>query len=140
MPDCVFCEIAAGHSPASVVYEDDLALAFLDIHPVNAGHTLVVPKGHAPDLAGLEGSLGKHLFGIAMDIAAALRRSGLRCDGINLFLADGEAAFQDVFHVHLHVIPRFEGDSFKIDADWSVSPPREELDRIARAIHQHLRP
>jgi diadenosine tetraphosphate (Ap4A) HIT family hydrolase len=60
--------------------------------------------------------------------AAAIRESGVQCEGINLFLADGEAAFQDIFHVHMHVFPRFEGDSFKLVANWSEKPPREELD------------
>ena len=74
------------------------------------------------------------IFTVAMRLAAALRASGLPCEGINLFLADGEAAFQEVFHTHLHVFPRFAGDTFRISADWSLTPPREELDRLAALI------
>ena len=132
---CIFCEIAAGRAPSSLVYEDDLALAFLDIQPVNPGHTLVIPRFHYASLAELDETIGGHLFKVAQRIAQALRETGLRCEGVNLFLADGEAAFQDVFHVHLHVLPRFSGDSFKIHADCSSQPDRAALDQIASSIH-----
>jgi histidine triad (HIT) family protein len=71
-----------------------------------------------------------------MRLERALRRSGLRCEGVNLFLADGEAAFQDVFHLHLHLFPRFAGDQFTVSADWSVRPDRAELDTVAAMIRQ----
>ncbi len=132
--DCVFCAIVAGQAPASRIYEDDLVLAFLDIQPVNPGHTLVIPKAHYPSLAALDPEAGAPLFRVAQRIAAALRASGLPSEGVNFFLADGEAAFQDVFHVHLHVIPRFKGDAFKISADWSQRPARAELDKVAAQI------
>jgi diadenosine tetraphosphate (Ap4A) HIT family hydrolase len=134
MSDCIFCAIATGQAPASAVYEDDLALAFLDIQPVNPGHLLIIPKRHAAQLADLDEQTGAHLFCVAMRLAQALRRSGVRCEGVNLFLADGEAAFQEVFHIHLHVLPRFTGDPFKIDADWSIQPARDELDALAAQI------
>jgi histidine triad (HIT) family protein len=124
--DCIFCAIVNRQAPASIVHEDDLSLTFLDIRPVNPGHLLVVPKRHLRSLANLDESTGAHLFRIAMRAASALRRSGLPAGGINLFLADGAAAFQDVFH--LHVIPRFPGDAFRITADWSATPSREEID------------
>lgn len=94
---CVFCEIVAGRAPASIVYEDDLCLAIMTIGPVNPGHLLVLPRAHAPSLADLDEATGGHLFAVAMRMAAAIRASGLRCEGINLFLADGEAAFQEGF-------------------------------------------
>ena len=71
-----------------------------------------------------------------MHMAKTLRHSDLQCEGINLFLADGEAAFQDVFHVHIHVFPRFQGDPFKIDANWEAKPSRQELDEIAQRIRR----
>jgi diadenosine tetraphosphate (Ap4A) HIT family hydrolase len=138
MNNCIFCEIVAGRAPASVVYQDETALAFMDVQPVNPGHMLIIPKRHATFLADLDEATGAHLFKIAMRMAAALRRSGIRCEGVNLFLADGEAAFQEVFHVHLHVFPRFAGDPFKIDADWSTRPARAELDAIAATIRGGL--
>lgn len=133
-PDCVFCAIVAGDGPASVVYEDELSVAFMDRSPVNPGHVLVVPREHAPFLADLDEGTGAHLFRVAMRVAAAIRRSGVRCEGMNVFLADGEAAFQEVFHLHLHVFPRFRGDAFRIDADWSAKPSRAELDAVAHRI------
>src|SRR5512135_2054962 len=122
---CVFCRIVAGAAPASRVYEDDRALVLMAINPVTPGHAMVIPKAHAPFLADLDDDLAQHLFAVTRRVAAALRRSGLRCEGVNLFLADGEAAFQEIFHFHLHVFPRFRGDGFRLDANWSNRPPRE---------------
>lgn len=135
---CIFCEIVAGRAPASIVYEDETTLAFLTIGPVTPGHLLVIPKRHAAFLADLDEATGARLFVVAMRLAAGLRASGLECAGVNLFLADGEAAFQEVFHVHLHVFPRFAGDTFRIDADWSVSPSRGELDAVAARVRGAL--
>ena len=136
MSDCILCDIIAGESPASVVYEDDVVIGIMDISPVNPGHLMVIPKKHFPYMADMDEETGAHLSKIAMRMMQAVRESGVRCEGVNLFLADGEAAFQEIFHVHLHVIPRFKGDPFKIDADWSVRPPREELDTIATQIRK----
>lgn len=136
MKDCIFCDIIAGRGRASFVYEDEVAVAFMTIGPVNPGHVLVVPREHSAHLAEMDEDTGAHLFRVTMRVAAAIRRSGVRCEGINLFLADGEAAFQEVFHVHMHVVPRFKGDAFKLSADWSVHPPREELDEVAAAIRR----
>jgi len=132
--NCVFCKIVAGELPVSKVYEDDLLLGLMTIGPVTAGHAMVIPKEHVPYLDDLDPDVGAHLFQVTQRVARAIRESGLRCEGINLFLADGEAAFQDIFHFHLHVFPRFEGDPFKLVADWDVHPPREELDENAALI------
>ena len=129
----VFCALVAGEREASVVYEDERLLGFMDLHPVNPGHVLLVPKEHATAMADVDEDTGVHVFRIAMRMQQAIRRSDVRCEGINLFVADGEAAFQDVFHFHLHVIPRFEGDPFKIEANWKEAP-RSELDRAATGI------
>ena len=92
------------------------------------------PKEHVPYFDDLDPEVGAHLFQVTQKLARAIRQSGLRCEGINLFLADGEAAFQEIFHFHLHVFPRYEGDSFKLVADWDSHPPREELDHNAGLI------
>jgi len=134
---CVFCDIVAGRGPASVVHADETVLAFLDIRPLTTGHLLVIPRAHAPYLADLEPAVGGHMFGVAQRMAAALRRSGLPCQGVNLFLADGEAAFQEVFHVHLHVIPRNRGDGFRLHAK-PRHPPRAELDSVAGRVRGGL--
>jgi diadenosine tetraphosphate (Ap4A) HIT family hydrolase len=87
-------------------------MSFMDIQPVNPGHLLVAPRVHAPSLARMDPEVGGWLFRVGMELAQAVRRSGIRCEGVNLFLADGAAAGQEVFHVHLHVIPRFSADGF----------------------------
>lgn len=134
---CVFCEIVAGQAAASRVYEDHEVLAFMDINPVTTGHLLVIPKTHAPYLADLDEELGAAMFRAGHRLAGALRKSGLPCEGVNMFLADGEAAFQEVFHVHLHVFPRTPGDGFRIDANWSRRQ-RPELDEAAARVSDGL--
>jgi len=109
---CVFCDIVRDAAPASVVYTDSRVMAFMDIQPVNRGHLLIVPRVHASYLNELEEETGGWLLQVGMKLAGAIRRSGLRCEGVDFFLADGEAAGQEIIHVHLHVIPRFQGDGF----------------------------
>ena len=102
---------------------------------------MVIPKRHAAYLADLDEATGRHVWTVAQRAAAALRESGVRCEGVNLFLADGAAAAQEVLHVHLHVFPRYRGDPFRLVADWDVRPPRAELDRVAarlRAAYDRL--
>lgn len=138
---CIFCKILAGESEVSLVYRDDTCAAFMDIQPINPGHLLVVPVRHAADLAQLKEEEGAHIFRVAQRLAAALRKSGVKCEGVNLFLADGEAAMQEVFHAHLHVIPRFDGDGFefKFSAKYFQKPERHELNKIAEKIGRRLR-
>jgi histidine triad (HIT) family protein len=139
MKDCVFCQIVAGESPASVFYEDDLVLGLMTIGPVTTGHAMIIPKQHAVSLANMDENTGRHLWTITQRTAEAIRKSGVKCEGINLFLADGEAAFQEIFHVHMHVFPRYEGDPFKLVADWGIKPSREELDQVAKQIQEAYR-
>lgn len=136
MENCVFCNIKEGKTPASMVYSDEKIMAFMDIQPVNPGHVLVVPRVHVALLSELDEEIGTHMFRIAMRIDNALRSSGIRCEGVTLYLADGEAAFQEIPHVHLHVIPRFSNDSFrlKFGTNYSKRPSREELDSTASKI------
>ncbi len=137
-PDCIFCKIAGGEAPATILYEDDTVLVFLTIGPVTPGHLMVVPRAHLPALADIDLQTGAHLFNVAQRMAAALRESGLRCDGVNLFYADGEAAFQEVFHAHLHVFPRYDGDGFELIADWETRPARAELEAVGERIRNAL--
>ncbi len=137
---CVFCRILAGELESSVVHRDDLCTAFLDVQPVNPGHLLVVPNAHAPYLADLPVAMGARMFQAAQRLAAALRASSLRCEGVNFFLADGEAAMQEVFHVHLHVFPRYAGDGFGLTfaPGYSEKPLRADLDRAAGSVRAAL--
>jgi histidine triad (HIT) family protein len=100
-----------------MVWEDDLVAVFVVLRPVNLGNVVVVPKAHLPYLANLDDELAMHVMRVAKRVASAIRGSGAPCEGINLFLADGEAAGQEVFHFHLHVYPRFKGDGFGFKYD-----------------------
>jgi histidine triad (HIT) family protein len=137
---CIFCDIVAGRAPASVVYGDEWVCAFMDIRPVNPGHLLVVPVTHATGLAALEPDTGGQMFRVGQRLAAAIRGSGVRCEGINFLLADGEAAGQEVFHVHLHVFPRFTGDAFglRYGPGYDVLPDRSALEAMASAVRGAL--
>jgi len=139
LDDCVFCRIVAGESPASVFYDDDRVLGFMDLRPVTSGHVLIIPKDHAALLAELDETTGQHMWTVAQRTVAALRRSRLRCEGVNLFLADGKAAGQEVFHVHLHVFPRYEGDGFRLVGGRSRPPSRDMLDETAGEIERSYR-
>jgi histidine triad (HIT) family protein len=135
---CVLCDIIAGRAESSRVYDDDQVIAFMDIQPVTAGHLLVVPRAHIDFLEALDEDLGAHIFRVGHRLARALRRSGLPCEGTTMFLADGEAAFQEILHVHLHVFPRTAGDGFRVDAQWRRRD-REELDATAERARQGIR-
>ena len=139
--DCVICKLLSGELEVSLVHRDDLCSAFMDIQPVNSGHVRVVPNRHAPCLTDLKETEGAQMFRVAQRLAAALGASGVRCGGVNFFLADGEAAGQEVFHAHLHVFPRYRGDGFGLvfPPTYSRKPERKELNEIAQRIGDALR-
>ena len=140
MTSCIFCQIVMGNAPSSRVYEDEICLAFMDIQPVNPGHVLVIPKSHSRDLTDLPADIGGHLFQVAQRIALSLPDADVKSEGVDLFLAHGEAAGQEVFHVHLHVIPRYEGDGFgfKFGPNYRILPDRHGLDVIASQIQHQM--
>jgi diadenosine tetraphosphate (Ap4A) HIT family hydrolase len=131
---CVFCAIVAGDAPAIRVYEDDDYLAILDIRPFTRGHTLVIPKRHTIDLTDTPPETVAGMLAVGQRIARASRASGLHADGNNLAINDGKAAFQTVFHIHLHVVPRRNGDklSFAKGMVLRRDPDREESARLLR--------
>ncbi|MGP4101728.1 HIT family protein [Nonomuraea sp. KM90] len=137
MSVCIFCAIIAGRAEAAIVHEDDSVVAILDHKPATVGHVLVIPRVHVAGLADCEDAVGAAIWRTARRVSVALRASGLRCDGVRLSLADGEAAGQDVFHLHLHVVPRYPGDGVVVTADWK-SRSRESLDRDAALIRRAL--
>src|SRR5262245_19062492 len=134
---CVFCAIVAGRAEASLVHADDRVIAFMDIRPANPGHLLVIPREHVADLTDLTEQSGANVWLIGHRIARALRHSGLRVEGVNLWLADGAAAGQEVAHVHLHVVPRYHGDGFRLEIDFQ-HPTRAELDANAGLVGRAL--
>ncbi|MFT4086836.1 MAG: HIT family protein [Gordonia sp. (in: high G+C Gram-positive bacteria)] len=137
MTDCVFCAIVAGTAPARIVYRDEEVLGFLDIRPIAAGHTLLVPRKHSSGLADLPAEAGAALFRAGQRVAAAARSSSLAADGVNLALNDGRAAFQTVFHTHLHVVPRHAGDKLRFVAGMLTRRPND-MDSIAAGLRTEL--
>ena len=137
---CIFCQIAAKNVPSSLVYEDHCTIAFLDIHPVNEGHILVVPKRHVERFASLTAKEASHLFEIGHKLLGAIEKSRVRSEGANLFLSDGEVAGQEVMHSHLHIVPRYAGDGHRmgfVHADRDEAP-RTSLDDIASELRRQL--
>jgi diadenosine tetraphosphate (Ap4A) HIT family hydrolase len=132
---CVFCAVVAGDAPAVRIYEDDDYLAFLDIRPFTRGHTLVIPKQHFVDLTDTPAAALAGMLAVGQRIGLAGRTSGLHADGNNLVINDGRAAFQSVFHIHLHVVPRRSGDKLSFAKGVLVrrDPDREQTGRILRA-------
>ena len=131
-PECLFCKIVTGELPATRVAEDERTVAFMDINPATRGHLLVVPREHAPDLLAISPE------DLAACAAAAQRlarrqRERLGADGVNLLSSSGRAAWQTVFHFHLHVIPRYEGDPLRLP--WTPAPgDREDVAAAAAAL------
>ena len=122
-----------------MVYEDETVAVWMDLNPLTRGHLLVVPRSHAAGLEDLDRATGARVWSVGQDMAQALRRSSMGCQGINLVVCDGEAAFQTVFHFHPHVIPRYRGDRlgepFKVEAQ---ERERSSRDRDAQAIRAVL--
>jgi histidine triad (HIT) family protein len=117
--DCIFCKIVAGKLPASIVDEDERTMAFMDINPATHGHALVIPRKHAADLLEIEPSELAAVASAAQRLAVRARQR-LKADGVNLINSCGAAAWQTVFHFHLHVIPRYEGDPLRLP--WLPTP------------------
>lgn len=133
--DCVFCEIIRGESPASFTYQDDTVVAFMDVQPITQGHMLVVPREHAVLMTDIDETAAMRTFRVARNLAEVARRT-LAASGVNLLVMDGEAAYQDVPHFHVHVIPRYPKDGFGLTFPHSYEhpPARAQLDAIAAHI------
>jgi histidine triad (HIT) family protein len=127
-PDCLFCKIVAGELPATVVAEDERTLAFMDINPATRGHALVIPREHAADLLEI-GQEDLAAVAAAAKRLAACAKEALGADGVNLINSCGAAAWQTVFHFHVHVIPRYRDDPLKLP--WVPAPG--DADEIAAA-------
>jgi len=137
---CIFCDIVKGAAEVSVCYEDTEALAFMDIQPVNPGHTLVVARAHHESLEELPKALGAHLFGVALKLGPVIHKAS-HAEGMNLIVSSGAAAGQDVYHFHIHLIPRKKGDGFDVQLPFGRSdmPDRTMLDAMAARIISALR-
>ncbi len=112
-PDCIFCKIVAGELPATIVGEDERTISFMDIAPATRGHALVIPREHSPDLLSVDDE-DLAAVSLAAKLLAGRASERLGADGVNLLNACGAVAFQTVFHFHVHVIPRYEGDGLRL--------------------------
>lgn len=138
MPECIFCAIARGKLPSTKIYEDDKMMAFMDIKPITKGHVLVVPKEHVELLTGLDDNLAGMMLILAKKVGKALKASKLNCKGINYILADGAEAGQEIFHVHMHVVPRYRGDGFglRMPARFDEETNQKKLEMTAVKIRK----
>lgn len=137
---CIFCEIIAGAEPASKIYEDNCVIAFLDLYPLNPGHTLIVPKLHVSTLDELDEPTVSHIMKVARQFVAAMRSMDKSlCTGVNLIMANGASAGQEVFHVHLHLLPRVENDGIRFGRSArQTQMPRKDLEHYAGIIRNAL--
>jgi histidine triad (HIT) family protein len=134
--NCIFCKIVNRQAPASIVYEDEQILAFMDIRPVSEGHTLVIPKPHFVDIFDTPAGTLAAIHRITKPLATAIK-AVTQADGISIVQQNGKAAGQDIFHLHVHIIPRFEGHKLPHFGDLTIVS-RETLDEMAKKIRTQL--
>lgn len=146
MSSCLFCSITQKKEASSIVYEDDLCMAIMDVFPLGKGHVLVLPKKHGVLISELDKSTQSHLFSVGSQIVEAQRKAGFGIEGTNFLLNDGKAANQTMPHIHLHLIPRKRGDFLKaipklalhVTGLFGIRTKRETLNQQADLIKQHL--
>jgi histidine triad (HIT) family protein len=132
MSGCIFCAMIKGESPVTKVYENEHMLVIMDTKPITKGHMLVIPKRHAEYLTELHDDLVGEMFVTAKKAALALKKSKLRVKAVNYLMADGAEAGQEVFHAHLHVIPRYRGDGFYLHM-----PPSYERETDSKDLEKY---
>ena len=134
--DCLFCKIIAGEIPCFKLFENSETLAFMDINPANEGHALVIPKEHGSDVYTASDTAIAATVRTAKKVAAAIDKT-LNPDGLNLLQCNGPAAAQSVFHFHMHLLPRREGDELKLN--WEIKPgDMDAIGALAERIRGHL--
>ena len=132
--DCIFCKLANGNIPTNALYEDYMVKVIFDAGPVTKGHLLILPKNHFDDIYSLDDETAAHIFKVAVKLSKALKKA-LHCDGLNILQNNGELAGQTVFHFHMHIIPRYKGDSFEMKfnpgaiSDDEINELREKIQR-----------
>ena len=133
---CIFCKIVNKQARASIIYEDEIVLVFLDIRPLNMGHTLVIPKAHYVDIFDIPEKELSQVHKIAKIVSCAIKKS-TDANGISIIQQNGKAAGQDIFHLHVHVVPRFEGQKLPHFKELK-EVERAKLDEMAKKIKPHL--
>lgn len=134
MAECIFCKIVKGEIPSFKVFENDKVFCFLDINPLTKGHTLVIPKEHYENVFDIPEIDLKEIISVAKKLSAKIKET-LDADGVNLVNASGEAAEQDVFHFHLHIVPRYRNDGLEMNKWWQPKKADpEELKQLAEKL------
>lgn len=133
---CIFCKIVNKQASSTIIYEDSAVIAFLDIRPLTEGHVLVIPKEHYVDVFDVPSDLLCRVQAVVKQVAFAVKEA-TNADGISIIQQNGKAAGQDLFHLHVHVVPRFNGQKLPSFADLKMVE-REKLDQSAVKIKQHL--
>lgn len=134
--DCIFCKIANGEIPSATIYENSDFRVILDVAPANRGHALIIPKEHFKDIFDIDAVTAGKLFSLATEVARAMK-SVLHCDGLNIVQNNGLIAGQTVFHFHLHLIPRYEGDGIKLTWEQHESDSAD-LQELAKEIRKKI--
>jgi histidine triad (HIT) family protein len=133
---CIFCKIAKGDAPASVIYEDQDVMAFLDINPIQRGHALVIPKQHFVDIWDIPPNVLTKVVSVTKRVSQRMK-DAMKTEGVNTFSASGKPAGQDIYHFHMHVIPLGEGEKTKFASWWlstMIMADRSELDDLAKEL------
>ena len=139
MIECIFCKIVKNEVPCYKVYEDELVLAFLDINPLNIGHTLVIPKQHSNDALDMSDELNGQILRVCNKVALSLKKLGLNiCKGVNIYTAIGADAGQVIFHTHFHVLPRFQGDNFGFKRSSNIELLGDEFLELSQKISNNI--
>ncbi len=133
---CIFCKIVLKQAPVSIIYEDETILAFLDIRPLNLGHTLVIPKSHYIDIFDIPQNELCNVHKVTKRISPAIKKATI-ADGISIIQQNGKAAGQDIFHLHVHVVPRFNGQKMPRFSELR-EVERTKLDEMGQKIRQEL--
>jgi histidine triad (HIT) family protein len=133
--NCIFCKINKGEIPSTTIYEDEDFKVILDINPASKGHAVILPKNHAADIFELGEEDGAKIFPVAKKCATAMKKV-LHCDGINILQNNGEIAGQTVFHLHVHLIPRYKDDTVTIS--WKPGEPEKDAAALAQQIRDVL--
>ena len=121
--DCIFCKLSNGDIPTNALYEDDVVKVIFDLNPASKGHVLILPKNHFDDIYSMDDATAAHVFQVAVKVAKAMKET-LGCEGLNIVQNNGEAAGQTVFHLHIHVIPRYKDDNIGIT--WTPGSDTDE--------------
>ena len=135
--DCIFCKLANGVIPTNSLYEDDVVKVIFDAGPASSGHVLILPKEHFDNVYALDDDTAAHVFQVAVKVAKALKE-GLNLEGLNIVQNNGEIAGQTVFHFHMHIIPRYKGDT--VNVGWKPGDVTdEEIEKIKSLVCPRIR-